>query len=164
MRGDLLIHELGPKGDGVHRSRGGAVYVDRALPGDSVQATIRRGVDGVLRGDLLKVVKASSHRVKAPCPNYSVCGGCTLQHAKDEFYRHWKVDIVRDALHSKGLRPRVWRDPIFLPAGDRRRATFTAYKKNNRVTLATTGAARTMWLTSPPASSPIPPLWTCANG
>ena len=135
MPGDLLIHELGPKGDGVHRSQGGAVYVDRALPGDRIQATVRRGDDGVLRGDLLRLIKASPHRVAAPCPNYTVCGGCTLQHAKDEFYRHWKVDIVRDALRSKGLKPRVWRDPVFLPAGDRRRATFTAYKKNNIVAL-----------------------------
>jgi 23S rRNA (uracil1939-C5)-methyltransferase len=135
MSGDLLIHELGPKGDGVHRSRSGTVYVDRALPGDIIQATVGRDVDGILRGDLLKVIRASPHRVKAPCPNYNVCGGCTLQHAKDEFYRHWKVDIVRNALRSKGLKPRVWRDPVFLTAADRRRATFAAYKKNNIVTL-----------------------------
>jgi 23S rRNA (uracil1939-C5)-methyltransferase len=135
MPGDLLIHELGPKGDGVHRSPGGAVYVDRALPGDRVQAAVRRGVDGVLRGEVLKVVKASPHRVKAPCPNYTVCGGCTLQHARDEFYRQWKLGIVRDALRGKGLKPRAWRDPVFLPAGDRRRATFTAAKSNGIVTL-----------------------------
>lgn len=135
MPRDLLIHELGPKGDGVHRSRGGAVYVDRALPGDRIEATIRRDAGGVLRGELLKVVKASPHRVRPPCPNYHVCGGCTLQHAKDEFYRRWKLDVVGEALRSKGLKPRVWRDPVFLPAGDRRRATFTAYKKNDIVIL-----------------------------
>ena len=133
--GDLLIHELGPLGDGIHRSRSGSVYVDRALPGDRIQATIGRDADGVLRGDLLKVIQASPYRTKAPCPNYDVCGGCTLQHAKDEFYRHWKVDLVRNALRSKGLKPRIWRDPVFLPEGDRRRGTFTAYKKNSIVTL-----------------------------
>jgi 23S rRNA (uracil1939-C5)-methyltransferase len=135
MPGDLLIHELGPKGDGVHRSQGGTVYVDRALPGDRIQATVRRGDDGILRGDLHRVIKPSPHRVAAPCPNYDVCGGCTLQHAKDEFYRHWKLDIVRDALRGKGLKPRIWRDPVFLPAGDRRRATFNAFKKNGVVIL-----------------------------
>jgi 23S rRNA (uracil1939-C5)-methyltransferase len=135
MAGDLLIHELGPKGDGVHRSQRDRVYVDRALPGDWVQATVRRDVDGVLRGELLRVAKASPHRVRAPCPNYEVCGGCTLQHASDDFYRHWKVDIVRDALRKKSLNPRFWREPVFLPPGGRRRATFTAYKRNNTVTL-----------------------------
>jgi 23S rRNA (uracil1939-C5)-methyltransferase len=135
MSGDLLIHELGPKGDGVHRSPGGSVYIDRALPGDRVQAAVRRGLDGVLRGELLKVVKASPHRVKAPCSNYAVCGGCTLQHARDDFYRQWKVGIVRDALRGKGLKPRAWRDPVFLPGGNRRRATFTAFKRNGIVIL-----------------------------
>jgi 23S rRNA (uracil1939-C5)-methyltransferase len=135
MPADLLIHELAPKGDGVHRSRTGSVYVDRTLPGDRVQAVIRRDEDGVLRGDLRKLINASPHRVQAPCPNYPVCGNCTLQHAKDDFYRHWKTELVRAALRSKGLKPRVWREPVFLPAGDRRRATFNAYKQNNIVVL-----------------------------
>lgn len=135
LPGDLVIQELGPKGDGISRSQGVAVYVDRALPGDRIQAKIARDAEGVLRGELLRVVKPSPHRVKAPCPNYDVCGGCTLQHAKEDFYRQWKLGIVRDALHGKGLKPRVWHDPVFLPAGDRRRATFTACKKNGAVIL-----------------------------
>jgi 23S rRNA (uracil1939-C5)-methyltransferase len=135
MADDLSIHELGPQGDGVHRSQRGRIYVDRALPGDIVQAKIFRDDDGIVRGDLVKLVKASPHRIKPPCPNYDVCGGCTLQHANPEFYRHWKIEIVRDALEKKGLHPKIWRDPVFLPAGGRRRATFTAYKRNNIVTL-----------------------------
>lgn len=135
MAGDLIIHQLGPKGDGIHDSARGRIYVDRTLPGDSVQAKIRRGDDGIIRGDLVEVVKHSPHRVAAPCPYYDVCGGCTMQHAEDGFYRDWKVEIVRDALEKKGVRPRIWLDPVFLPAGNRRRATFAAYKKNNIVTL-----------------------------
>jgi 23S rRNA (uracil1939-C5)-methyltransferase len=132
---ELSIQELGPKGDGVHQSSRGRIYIDRALPGDLVQAKIQRGDDGILRGDLVQVVKASPHRVKAPCAYYDVCGGCTLQHADEAFYRDWKVDIVRDALAKRGLRPDRWRDPVFLPPGNRRRATFAAFKKHNRVTL-----------------------------
>ena len=135
MSGDLPIHELGPLGDGVHRSQRERIYVDRALPGDRVEAIIRRDVDGVMRGDLVKVTKPSPHRVRAPCSNYEVCGGCTLQHAADEFYRHWKVDLVGDALQKQGLRPARWGGSVFLPPGDRRRATFTAFKANNLVTL-----------------------------
>lgn len=135
MTAALPIHELGPKGDGVHLSQRGRIYIDRALPGDSVEVDIRADDEGVLRGDLLRVVKSSPHRVAAPCPNYEVCGGCTLQHAEETFYRQWKLGIVRDALQRRGLKPKVWRDPVFLPAGDRRRATFAAFKRNNRVTL-----------------------------
>ena len=135
MAEDLLIHALGPKGDGVHRSERGPVYIDRALPGDTVQAKIQSGAGDVLRGDLLRLITASEHRLPAPCRHYDFCGGCTLQHATNQFYRDWKLDIVRSALYKKSLEPALWREPIFLPAGHRRRVTFAAAKKNNVVTL-----------------------------
>ena len=135
MSVELLIDALGPKGDGIHRSDQGPVYVDRALPGDLVRVNIARGAGGAQRGDLLAVVTASPHRVTAPCPNYDVCGGCTLQHADDQFYRTWKTEIVRDALSRAGLTPESWGAPVFLPDAHRRRVTFAAFKKKNAVTL-----------------------------
>jgi 23S rRNA (uracil1939-C5)-methyltransferase len=136
MAGDTLtIDALGPKGDGIHDDKRGRIYVDRALPGDTVRANLRRGDDGVTRGELIEVVTPSPDRAQPPCPNYDLCGGCTMQHASEAFYRDWKVEIVRDALKKKGLAPRIWREPVFVPGGTRRRATFAAYKKNSRVTL-----------------------------
>ena len=135
MADDLLIQDLGQKGDGVHRSQQGPVFVERALPGERVQANVHKGLGGVLRGDLIQVIEASPHRIAAPCPNYDFCGGCTLQHADETFYRNWKVGIVRTALQKVGLEPSVWAEPVFLPAGLRRRVTFAALKKKNVVTL-----------------------------
>jgi 23S rRNA (uracil1939-C5)-methyltransferase len=135
MTDDFLIHELGPMGDGVHQSQRGRIFVDRALPGDRVRAGVQKGTGGVLRADAMQVVEASPHRIKAPCPNYDVCGGCSLQHADGAFYRRWKVETVRSALDRHGLEPAAWLEPVFLPAGHRRRVTFAAYKKKGRVTL-----------------------------
>ncbi len=135
MASEIRIDELGPKGDGISASKRGRVYVDRALPGETVRADIRRGDDQMLRGEIIAVVDASPHRVKPPCPNYDVCGGCTLQHADEAFYRDWKVAIVRDALRRKGLTPKIWRDPVFVPPATRRRATFNAHKHNGKLTL-----------------------------
>jgi len=135
MSKDFPIHALGPKGDGIHNAERGPIYIDRTLPGDTVEAKVHKGAGGVLRGDLARVVTASPHRIAAPCPSYEVCGGCTLQHADEQFYRNWKLGIVRAALYKKGLEPEVWRDPVFLPAGTRRRVTFAAFKKGRKVTL-----------------------------
>jgi len=135
MAGEIRIDALGPKGDGISDSKRGRVYVDRALPGDTVRADIKRGDDGMLRGAIVALVAPSPHRVKAPCPNYDVCGGCTVQHADEGFYREWKVAIVRDALKRKGLNPKSWGAPVFVPPATRRRATFNAHKHNGRVTL-----------------------------
>ena len=131
----LRIDELSSKGEGVHRAPRERVYIDRALPGDRVEAKLRRDVDGVLRGDVVGVVEPSPHRVPPPCPHYALCGGCTLQHASDEFYRGWKTGIVRDALAAKGLAPARWHAPVFLPPGGRRRITFTAEKQGDAVAL-----------------------------
>ncbi len=134
MADDLLIHELGLTGDGIHQSEQGRVYIDRTLPGDSIRAKVRK-TGGVLRGDLIEVVAHSPHRLTAPCQHYAVCGGCSLQHATEEFYRNWKVEIVRVALERQGLSPKIWHDPLFLPGGNRRRATFAATKRNSTVRL-----------------------------
>ena len=135
MAEELLIHDLAPMGDGVHQSERGRIYVERALPGDTVRAKVHAGPGGVLRGNVPQVIAASPHRVAAPCIHYEVCGGCTLQHADAQFYRDWKVGIVRTVLERNGLKPDVWRAPVFVPAGTRRRVTFAASKKKNAVTL-----------------------------
>jgi 23S rRNA (uracil1939-C5)-methyltransferase len=135
MAETLPIHDLGTHGDGVHHAERTRIYVDRALPGDTVRATLRQGDDGLWRGDVIDVLTSSPHRAPAPCAHYDVCGGCALQHATPSFYRDWKIALVRDALARRDLTPLVWKDPVFLPPGKRRRVTFAALKKNNIVTL-----------------------------
>jgi 23S rRNA (uracil1939-C5)-methyltransferase len=131
----LSIHDLAPLGDGIHRAERERIYVDRTLPGDVVEARIQKPSGGIVRADVVRIVETSPHRVDAPCPTYDVCGGCTLQHANEEFYRAWKVETVRNALRRQNVEPVTWHAPVFLPAGTRRRATFAASKKNNAVTL-----------------------------
>ena len=131
----LRIDALSPKGEGIGAVQRARVFIDRALPGDRIAAKLRRDIDGVMRGDVIQIIEASPHRVAAPCPHYEACGGCTLQHASDAFYRDWKSGLVRDALDAKGLAPALWREPVFLPPGGRRRITFTAQKQGGAVAL-----------------------------
>ena len=86
----LKIERLGLKGDGI---ADGPIFVPRVLPGEVVT--------GEVTGDRLdapKIVTPSDQRIKAPCPHYNRCGGCTLQHARDEFVSAWKQGIVEKAL------------------------------------------------------------------
>jgi 23S rRNA (uracil1939-C5)-methyltransferase len=131
----LRIDALSAKGEGVGASKRERVFIDRALPGDLVEANLRRDIDGVLRHDVNRIIEASPHRTLAPCPHYALCGGCTLQHATDAFYRDWKSGLVRDALGGRNIAPTRWRDPVFLPPGGRRRITFTAEKQGAAVAL-----------------------------
>jgi 23S rRNA (uracil1939-C5)-methyltransferase len=135
VTGTISIQNIGPLGDGIHNSDRGPVYVERTLPGDDVEARIQRGSGGVLRGEVSRIATASPHRVDAPCSHYAVCGGCTIQHAAEAFYRDWKVGLVQAAFQKARLTPERWAEPVFVPAGTRRRVTFAAYKKGNVVTL-----------------------------
>lgn len=111
----LTIERLGLKGDGIAP---GPVFVPRALPGEVVTGEIVGD-----RMDAPKIVTPSDQRVKAPCPHYNRCGGCTLLHARDSFVAEWKQGIVEKALSAHGIeaafRPIITSDPM-----TRRRATF----------------------------------------
>jgi 23S rRNA (uracil1939-C5)-methyltransferase len=132
---EFVIHALGPQGDGIHEGVDGPIYVAGALPGDSVIASPQRGAGGLARAALSQLVTPSPHRIAAPCIHYDACGGCTLQHATEAFYRSWKVAVVREALAKKNLSPKVWLDPVYVPAHSRSRGTFVAIKANKVVTL-----------------------------
>ncbi|WP_147126577.1 class I SAM-dependent RNA methyltransferase [Shimia ponticola] len=112
----ITITRLGHQGDGIAE---GPVFVPRALPGEIV--------DGTIQGDTLvkpKIVTPSEHRVKAPCPVYNTCGGCSVQHASDSFVAEWKTGIVRAALEARGLDAPI-RTLHTSPTRSRRRAKFS---------------------------------------
>jgi 23S rRNA (uracil1939-C5)-methyltransferase len=114
----LTVSRLGHLGDGIADGPDGPVFVPGALPGESVE--------GVVEGNRMaapRIVEPSPLRVKAPCPHYRACGGCSLMHAREDFVAGWKAGVVRAALAAQGLeapQPPV----VTVPERSRRRATF----------------------------------------
>jgi 23S rRNA (uracil1939-C5)-methyltransferase len=131
----LTIQKLGPMGDGIHEEGRTRIYVDRTAPGDLIEAQVSKDKDGILRGEVAKLLEPSRFRQEAPCPYYDRCGNCTLQHLTPAFYRNWKSQMVRDAFQKQGLRPRQWLEPVYLGRQRRRRVTFTALKRRNQILL-----------------------------
>ena len=70
------ILRLGSNGEGVGRVENFTVFVDGALPGETVTARITFVKKQYATGRLEKVQKPSEHRVKPPCSVYADCGGC----------------------------------------------------------------------------------------
>lgn len=74
------IESLAHDGRGVARIDGKAVFIDGALPGETVEFVYtwrRRSHD---EGRVVRVLEASPQRVEPRCPHAEVCGGCSLQH------------------------------------------------------------------------------------
>jgi 23S rRNA (uracil1939-C5)-methyltransferase len=111
------IKRLGHQGDGIAE---GPVFAPLTLPDEVVTGEL----DGSKLQDI-RIETPSDHRVKAPCRHYKSCGGCSLQHASDDFVAEWKVDVVRQALAAQGL-VTEFRPIATSPAQSRRRAVISA--------------------------------------
>ncbi|CAA0089196.1 23S rRNA (uracil(1939)-C(5))-methyltransferase RlmD [Zhongshania aliphaticivorans] len=76
----LVIDRLADDARGVARHNGKVVFVEHALPTETVVAKISRTHKRFDEAVLLDVVDASPQRVSAICDIYQQCGGCQLQH------------------------------------------------------------------------------------
>lgn len=85
-----MIERMGEKGDGLSA---GHAY-PYTLPGETATASG-------------KIIKASPDRVVAFCSVFETCGGCKLQHWREEPYRQWKTALLASALKARGLETEI---------------------------------------------------------
>ncbi len=93
-----LTHE----GQGVGKIEGFVVFVDSALPGETVTVKIVKETKSYAVGKLLKVNKPSDKRVNPFCPVFESCGGCAVQHMTYEAQLEFKRDTVLQNLKRIG--------------------------------------------------------------
>jgi 23S rRNA (uracil1939-C5)-methyltransferase len=94
----LTIARLGHRGDGIADTPAGPVYVAYALPGETVEVEA-----GGERARLVNVHAASAERIAAICQYFGTCGGCAMQHWREESYRDWKRNLAVAALAQAGV-------------------------------------------------------------
>jgi 23S rRNA (uracil1939-C5)-methyltransferase len=129
---ELLIRHLGADGDGAATGDDGAtVHVARSLPGERVRARAA----GPNRASVEEILTASADRVLAPCPHFSQCGGCALQHWADAPYAAWKRDLVVRALERAGFEDSAVGALVPTAPGTRRRLDFAARRAEGGVML-----------------------------
>ncbi len=99
---ETTVTRLGSEGDGLAvNENGAALYLPFTLPGERVRATAthKRGEGWAGTAEILA---PASERVAAPCPHFTACGGCTLQHMDDAAYTAWKSGLLAAALARAG--------------------------------------------------------------
>ncbi len=87
----ILLDEIGPLGDCLADFEAGRINVFGGIPGERVVARIvryRRRRKRMVSGLVQEVIKASPHRVPAPCQYFGGCTGCQWQHV---LYSHQLV-------------------------------------------------------------------------
>jgi len=130
----VRIERVGAEGDGIARHPDGApLYVPLTLPDELVRArpiSMRRGGWAAA---LEEVLQPSRDRVEPPCPHFGACGGCVLQHWREDAYLAWKSELLRGALVRAGFT-----DPPIAPIartrpGSRRRMDLAVRRAGGRV-------------------------------
>lgn len=118
MAEEVTVATLGARGDGVTQD---GLYVPYALPGERVSVDPTGD-----RARLLKVIEASADRIEPPCPHFTDCGGCAVQHGADPLVARWKTEIIRSALAARAITDVPLRPMLTSPPASRRRIAVTA--------------------------------------
>ena len=99
------------------RRDGKAIFVEGALPGETVTCTVTRRKPSYEVARLETVVAGSASRVVPRCPHFGICGGCSLQHLDPRTQVAIKQRVLEDSLwHIGRVRPETMLRAIHGPA------------------------------------------------
>ncbi len=121
---EARIESLNYDGRGVGRVNGKVVFVDGALPGETVRFRFLSRHRNYDSGAVQEILASSPDRVTPTCPHYGACGGCSLQHLRPEAQIGAKQQVLAKQLtHIGKVEPETWLPPLTGPVwGYRRRA------------------------------------------
>lgn len=77
---ELTCDTLGADFEGICRYNTFVVFVNGALPGETIRVQITKTAKRYAVGKLIEVIKQSPMRADPPCSVFPRCGGCTAQH------------------------------------------------------------------------------------
>jgi len=80
----VTIEDLSHEGRGIAHLDGKTIFIDNALPGETVLFRYTALHGRFDEGEAIEIQHASDKRVEPKCPHFGVCGGCSLQHLHPE--------------------------------------------------------------------------------
>lgn len=129
-----IIESLDHEARGIARQEGKTVFVDGALPGETVEYASFRRKPSYELAHLVGVLKPSNARVEPLCPYFGICGGCAMQHMEPTAQVAAKQRVLEDSLwHIGRVRPESILSPVHgAPWGYRHRARFGVRKVDKK--------------------------------
>ena len=128
----LYVESLDIEAQGIaHRDDGKVVFIEGALPFETVSASVYRKKPSFEKATLMTVLRESSQRVRPQCPHFGLhtgaCGGCKMQHLHVGAQVAVKQRVLEDNLwHLGKLKADTVMRPIEGPAwGYRYRARLS---------------------------------------
>ena len=91
---DALSHEV----RGIARLDGKTLFVDNALPGETVKVRYLAHRAKFDEAVATEIIEPAQERQAPPCPHFELCGGCALQHMQPNAQIAAKETILLDQL------------------------------------------------------------------
>jgi len=104
------------------------IFIPYTIEGEHIEADLLLEKKDYSFAAATKIITPSAERVDPPCPYYTKCGGCNLQHMSEKRYDQFKHDQLRDIIKKLGDETTV-SDMFILKAGIRHRANFKVHNK-----------------------------------
>ncbi|MCR5053872.1 MAG: 23S rRNA (uracil(1939)-C(5))-methyltransferase RlmD [Lachnospiraceae bacterium] len=112
---ELKITDIGVNGEGIGKHDGQAVFVQGALPGDTIRAGITKVKKSYMYARVIKIISPSPDRIEPACSLSKKCGGCALQDMSYSAELRMKENKVRSDLIRIGGFPAEEVDRILKP-------------------------------------------------
>src|SRR5579863_1013058 len=98
----VSIESVDIEGKGIARIDGKAVFIPGALPDETVEIEIYKQRPKFDLARVINIVMPSPKRVTPECPNFGICGGCSLQHIDFHAQVEYKQQVLLDNLKHIG--------------------------------------------------------------
>ncbi|WP_025724889.1 23S rRNA (uracil(1939)-C(5))-methyltransferase RlmD [Acholeplasma granularum] len=95
---EVDIKRMGINGEGIGYHERLAIFIDQALPGETVKVQIKEVFPNRATAKVVETLKKSKQRIIPFCPVYDLCGGCQVQHFNYVAMLGQKKDILSKAL------------------------------------------------------------------
>lgn len=98
----VTIERLSHEGRGVAHVDGKIVFIEEAMPGETVQFKYVARHGKYDEGLAVSVENPSPDRVPIQCPHHQICGGCSMQHISSAAQINMKQGILLEQLAHFG--------------------------------------------------------------
>lgn len=97
-----VIESLDHEGRGIARLEGKTIFVEGALPGETVEFSSYRKKPSYEQATAHRIIEQSAWRVVPRCAYFGICGGCSMQHLEPHAQAAVKQRVLEDALGHIG--------------------------------------------------------------
>lgn len=112
----VVIESLDHEGRGIARSEGKTIFIEGALPGETVEFLSYRKKPRFEQATMTALLASSAQRTEPRCRFFGVCGGCSMQHLETGAQVAAKQRVLENALwHLARVRPETILAPIHGP-------------------------------------------------